>query len=514
MIRDRLSRLSPSRFIITFAVICGLALGAFWALTVWRGHGAALAVAEAISARISVQLREHAERSFQDIGLLAERVREQLARRGGPGDQSYLDGYVRALPQVTAVAVYGPSGEIVTTAGIHAAETLQGVNLPALHPFLSPNLVRFGSGDRDLAYVERLAGLDGEFLGTFYAVIDLGYFANFYARIDLGAKGVVGLADGNGGVIVQHPAAAEGWRQNPVPIREVAGEKPVRVVSPVDGVDRIVTHARVEPFPVEIFVGFATEDVLVPWRGELREGAGIAAGVALLLLLMARLTWGAARHKEDLARRLEQALAEKQTLFQEMHHRVKNNLQIVSSMVAMQALQMHSQDDAEALQRLSSRIHSISALHQTLYEKDQADSVEFQALLEKITGSLAAAYDPDGRIRMRVAAEGSARLDQALPVALIVNEVVSNSFKHAFPDGRRGRVDIALGERDGRMVLEIRDDGAGLREDALRQGGIGTALMKSLAAQIGGEMVLGSNGGTVFRLSFPRPAAASAANRP
>jgi two-component sensor histidine kinase len=206
--------------------------------------------------------------------------------------------------------------------------------------------------------------------------------------------------------------------------------------------------------------------------------------------------------------RLRAALAEKEVLLREIQHRVKNNLQVVFSLLSLQArkapagLKAHFQESLE-------RIGAMGRVHEQLYRGEEAGTFAADALIQATCQDLAQAYGGEReRIVCRVESRRQVHLpvDVATPLALIVSEVVSNAFKHAFADGRRGEIVVTLAEAAGEIRLEIRDDGVGFatEEGAARPQSIGLRLIELLAGQIGGRTRWSMDRGTSFCLIIPR----------
>jgi two-component sensor histidine kinase len=205
--------------------------------------------------------------------------------------------------------------------------------------------------------------------------------------------------------------------------------------------------------------------------------------------------------------RLRAALAEKDVLLREVQHRVKNNLQVVSGLLALQA--RNAPDFARPfLQQSLERIRAMSRVHHQLYESDDARLFAADALVRDLCADLGHADDTSGQqVTCRVEAGGSVKLalDAAVPLALIVNEVLSNAFMYAFPGERTGEIVISLAEDAQAVRIEIRDDGVGMGEDwAARQPQpIGTRLVQMLASQLGGKAAWSTHDGTTFTLVIP-----------
>jgi two-component sensor histidine kinase len=206
--------------------------------------------------------------------------------------------------------------------------------------------------------------------------------------------------------------------------------------------------------------------------------------------------------------RLARSLAEKEVLLKEVHHRVKNNLAVIASLLQLQA-SSRSDNDAlgEALRESQSRVESMALIHELLFDND-AGEVDLAKHASLLLTRLLHAYGVDpARVSGYVKLEPlPLRMDRAIPAALILNELISNALKHAFPGGRSGSIRIEGGRTaDGLVTLEVHDDGDGIPEgrEPQRPGSLGMEIVRILTRQLKGAFDLDRAGGTTFRLSFP-----------
>ena len=202
-------------------------------------------------------------------------------------------------------------------------------------------------------------------------------------------------------------------------------------------------------------------------------------------------------HRKRLQVSLEEALRMKELLLAEVNHRVKNNLQVISSMLSM-AIHGNAQD---ALKRTSERILAISRVHQLLYENGNAEHVDCPLLIKTLASGLEAIHK---RADIKINLDCSdLRLDpdRAIALALLVNELLSNAFKHAFPDGNGGTIRVRL-SKDGndKAVLTVLDDGAPF--PASPRSGAGLKIVKALAGKLGGELQMVTEPAKAFGIAF------------
>ena len=211
---------------------------------------------------------------------------------------------------------------------------------------------------------------------------------------------------------------------------------------------------------------------------------------------------------------LESALAAKDLLLKEIHHRVKNNLQVVSSLLNLQETAILDDEARKVFVECQTQIQTMSMVHEVLYRSSSFEGVEMDSYFERLVDYLSSVYEAGFRgVSCAIEAHGvRLDLDDAIPIALIVNELVSNCMKHAFPDGRGGNIRVSLREDGEARLLEVEDDGIGLesRDEAgisPDASGIGTELVLALAAQVRGKAThaAGRNGiGTLVAVTFPK----------
>jgi PAS domain S-box-containing protein len=207
---------------------------------------------------------------------------------------------------------------------------------------------------------------------------------------------------------------------------------------------------------------------------------------------------------------LRSAVKEKELLFKELHHRVKNNLQVITSLLKLQSDQIESPECREVLKTCSERIFSIAAIHEQLYHSKGLLEIDFGKFLENLAENLAASHaDFSGVISHHVEAEGIVLdIESAIPCGMVVNELVSNALKHAFPQGREGTVVISLRhDRDGNLELRVADDGIGLPPDLdIRDTDtLGMQLVLMLVEkQLYGSLDVAKDKGTDFTVRFSK----------
>lgn len=205
---------------------------------------------------------------------------------------------------------------------------------------------------------------------------------------------------------------------------------------------------------------------------------------------------------------LRRALEEKEVLLREVHHRVKNNLQVISSLLHLKCQSVEDRAMQAVLDDTQMRVRSMALLHENLYRTGKMDRVECESYLANLCGRIAYTLDTGKTgISLKTAvwpADLTIDLDQAAPCGLIITELVTNACKHAFPDGRRGEVRVEMKEQDGEITLTVRDNGAGLPEDVDVESGrtLGLDLVRGFAQQMRAKLRWERSAGTSCELRF------------
>lgn len=205
---------------------------------------------------------------------------------------------------------------------------------------------------------------------------------------------------------------------------------------------------------------------------------------------------------------ISQSLKEKETLLQEVHHRVKNNLQIISSLLNLQSTYLKDDESKSVLKESQNRIKSMSFIHESLYMNKNFSSVDLKEYVKGLSSSLLYSYclNPE-RMEIQIDVdELTLNLDQAIPCGLIINELVSNTFKHAYPDGAEGKLVIRIKEKEGRMAIMISDDGVGIPENwnPEESESLGIQLVYTLTEQLDGDIEFSGEKGTKYLITFDR----------
>ncbi len=261
------------------------------------------------------------------------------------------------------------------------------------------------------------------------------------------------------------------------------------------------------------------EAVAVDWLARSKDGGKFWVEVAVRAARLGREDVVLVSCREIAARKkateeLERSLREKETLLKEVHHRVKNNFQIIESLLSLQAAD--GEDSSALLRDPRARIHAMSLVHEKLYQSSDLASIAFDAYVEDLSRELLLAYRvADDRIALSVRTEPvRIGIDRAVPCALILNEAITNALKYAYPDqeetggraGPPGEIRVELRAEGEEAVLSVEDDGSGFDQEAVSRdgetGSLGMTLMSVLASQVGGRLSFASDRGTRAELRF------------
>ncbi|MBX3085607.1 MAG: PAS domain-containing protein [Anaerolineae bacterium] len=208
--------------------------------------------------------------------------------------------------------------------------------------------------------------------------------------------------------------------------------------------------------------------------------------------------------------RIKASLREKEVLLREIHHRVKNNLQVISSLLALQAGYTDDDHANQLFRESQNRVRSMALVHERLYQSHDLARIDFAEYVHELVGRLFRSYVIDqDKVQLEITADAVyLDIDMAIPCGLIINELVSNALKHAFPDERHGKVMVNLRtDSNGLHTIIVRDDGVGFPEglNVHKTESLGLQLVTSLAGQLNATIGLLQTGGTTFEIRFALP---------
>ncbi len=484
---------------------------AFWGYLSYTDYRRSLSRGIDGSRSVAELLDEHARRTVEVTQQLVYRITDRLRRNeAGTLDWRTLNrGDVLALmeevPHLATVLVVDRTGAVKLRSDAEPRGSISGWrHFPELRAASQRFMVLPPPGILDIERGLALGhpvGRDGDFAGAVLAVIDAGHFAEFYGSLPVDRVGAVVLCHLDFGPLASFPDGEAGMPEWET-LRPLFGEQPSGIVEvSAQGVPRQFAFRRMAGMPLITLAAVPDDSIRADWW--LRTGwMGFMAAAAVLSFSAFSLSTYRSICREHAVREelqannaaLHRALQERTTLLQEIHHRVKNNLQIISSLLTIEVARNPEQKGAFG--DTMARIQAMALVHQLLYESEDIASIDAGQYIERLTHALAGSSGTS----VTVEAE-PVRLDadRAVPLAMLVSEALSNAFKYG---GRQ--VAVHLHRHDGGLRLRIRDDGPGF-PPGLRPGGgpgLGTRLMVILADQLGGEVAFTNDDGGVVTLTM------------
>ncbi|WP_436515064.1 tetratricopeptide repeat-containing sensor histidine kinase [Ekhidna sp. To15] len=233
-----------------------------------------------------------------------------------------------------------------------------------------------------------------------------------------------------------------------------------------------------------------------------RNQRNILLLISALVILAAVMLFILVRSKAKANAIISKSLSEKETLLKEIHHRVKNNLQVVSSLLSMQSRFITDENALGAVNEGQTRVESMALIHQKLYQENNLSGVNAKEYIEDLAEILKQSYSTDTDIEFEYDIdELMIDVDTIIPIGLILNELICNSLKHAFPEAEEGLIKVGLKEIGNELKLEISDNGVG-SESAPSEKSFGMVLIDSLAMKLKATLQINTQGGTSVMLNI------------
>lgn len=199
-------------------------------------------------------------------------------------------------------------------------------------------------------------------------------------------------------------------------------------------------------------------------------------------------------------------LREKEQLLKEIHHRVKNNLQIVSSLLSLQSENVVDESFLNMIRESKNRINSMALVHEMLYKSKDINRVELKEYIKSLTQSLISSFSTNKNkvsIILNIGDNIFLEIDKMIPVGLILNELISNSFKYAFTSPDNNEIKIAIYLSGDLLKLEVSDNGKGIHDSVPKSTSLGLQLIRMLSEQLNGTSIVRNENGAKFELIFP-----------
>ncbi len=501
--RKSLPALAIGMGAVFFIAIMGLT-----GLMVWQNYRSAITAGEARAVSSAHVVAANLEWMIEASDQALRRIDTLLAQKSIQTSSDTADDIAQAvsgLPAGFQYAVYDEKGRLrlssITNApaiDVSDRSYFQKVQTTD-QTVISPQLVERVSREQVFIIARRIKR-EGAFHGAATIAIPVSKLVDFWSSMGLGPDSSIGVVGDDGWLVARYPAVSKSMqlKNSPLfdpPLKWQQSGYYHSPLSPVDGKSRIVGFWRVNKWPLVAVTGIErTETLGVFWKTLRQE---VVFGLPMIALLLLEAVSIAALLRAYVARNgeLEKALERNNFLFREIHHRVKNNLQAVSALVRLQPL------PDQARKEMVNRISAMIAVHEQIYQSDQFDRLEASTYIVRVVSEISRAYNRNVDIRFDMEDIFVDR-DQALPIGLVVNEVVSNAFKYAFEDREKGVLEVGLHQIDGATVLTIRDDGPGFDHDNATRG-MGSKLIAGFVAQLGGRYTFATDKGAIFTMTIP-----------
>lgn len=508
---------AAARILFSVVMIATVAAVTLWS---WLDYRRSMRDAETFSLQMARAVEANARRTLTISRNAADHVSLVIGGRDpatlGPRDHAQLrrdlGSLLRGLDDLSAVWVTDTEGRVVFSSfdlpgpvSLADREHFQLVKAgKRLH--ISP-LIEGKVGQGTLFVItSRLEDPAGRFLGAVAVSLSATRFSAHLAELDMDDGTMAGLLHEDGRPLARHPwvrglttITATGIPAFTAMPTEVEGHYETR--SFVDGTRRIYGFRRVAEFPAVAVVGVSREQVLAGWLERQWMPVTVSAVLMAVVFVLWRRVVGALADSNRARGQLSAALAEKDVLLSEVHHRVKNNLQIVQSLLMMARMKA-GEDSRAGYDDSLDRIQAMGLVHEQLYLAGDFSRITCREYLERLCQLLVGSHPG---VELEVHADDLAlELDRAVPFAMAVNEMVSNALKHGMPEEGMGRVAVHLVNVEGTARLTVADNGRGLPDgfDPGRTRSLGMMLLSRLASQLGGAVDFHCQGGTRATLCF------------
>lgn len=495
----RRSLWSSSTIVIGLAVALDALIFAIFAFLCWQAYFSALDGARQRAQTAADIGAEEIHWSFGSALTSLRFIADLGPAALDPANRPKIDAALDRLPADTVLALYDAGGTAVGATETLPA-TIAGEDYFAELRKGQDWILVPASADTEHMLIAQRLGV-GDFAGAAVLSVPTSLLRSFWEPQQLGKDSTLALDREDGWLIGRYPPLP-----GPINFVKTASNWPMiaanqsgsySTTSPVDSVSRVVAFRHIPELGAIVFAAISVDTALSQLWTSIIIVLWLIGPIALALLIFALVIARMLRQSERTQASLAAAVANNEVLFREIHHRVKNNLQSVAALLQMQPI------PREIKANMGQRIAAMSAVHEHIYRSNSFSTVMVKDYLTTLIDNIRAGGDP----RIAVSADIddlAVDKDAATPLGLIVSEVVSNAFKHAFPGGRSGKIAISLTRgNDGRGCLTVADDGIGYDPQAPAKG-IGQRLIRALTSQLGGDATVSSDSaGSTFTLSFP-----------
>ncbi|WP_243374296.1 sensor histidine kinase [Microvirga solisilvae] len=512
---------------ILFAIAVLVLRGAF----LWIEYRTALTRAEADTQDLSLLMEEYTKRTLETNDLLLEEIISYVHSKGGidalgeaQETRNFLSDLIRRSTASYIFLLVDRDGQLVTSSAPQvegsisfADRTWFKAHRAGAEKFVGGAII--GRINRELLYTysRRISDANGEFEGVAHIGLRPDFLENF-SRADADTENVTLGIWGRDGRVIARTSLTQEQIDAGVGHTALFNEQETRETGTyyekdsVDGITRIISFRRLERWPVTVTASIPKAIALASWTKGLYWSVAIAA---FIVIAFGGVTWFGitlTREMEQTQKQLQtvngelaQAVTDKVMLLQEIHHRVKNNLAVTSSLLQMQARRFSDESVKAAFQETQDRLQSVGLIHDLLYRKETGDTINLQDYLMRLIDEISATYGATARhIAVDLQAEPILiDLGRAVPLALAVTEAITNAFKHAFDPGQGGRIQVIAQRSGSQIEICVKDNGKGCSDASENNGSLGMKLIRAFAMQLNGTFTIENADGTIVRLAFP-----------
>ena len=468
---------------------------------IWMARDARLQRAETETANLARSLAQHAQDVLEGADITLRGLRGTVAEDGtDPAAMSRLSRRmhtrVAGQQQIQRLFLYDENGNwLASSLDAGAFDVVRGLNYTdrgyfRYHKDHADDVAQVGepiqtklNGATVITITRRLSHPDGSFAGVVGASVDLEQFQNFFQTFDIGRQGAITLTNGSGILVVRRPFDAENVGRSIAQsqffqaIRKHAGAGSFEFVSLLDGRARLGSFHRVDGFDLIMIVALDKSEVLAPWWADTRiHFVWLSFIVMFIALLGYRITvqirYRAAAEaqlavaRQTLERRvaertadLRQMVTQRDLLLREVYHRVDNNMQVVDALLAMEQRRLADAEVRQMLADMRMRVHALGLAHRQLMVSADLETFDIAPFLQELADSILAGATDTGASLVVEANPLMVTLDFAVPVGLVVSELVTNCLQHAFLSGN-GLVTVKLNRNSADdIVLTVSDNG-------------------------------------------------------
>jgi two-component sensor histidine kinase len=519
---------SGARHLLAISVLFALAAVGTTAAMIVADRAGTIREAQQRNVVLAQLLEEHARRAF-DISKaslidLSGRVMATGKPKVSPDVVARMTSWIKDIPQIFSFWLYDAAGRVVYTTQQVETTDIDYSDREYFKAHRAGADLHVGPMTRGridkiwfFSLSKRLADRDGNFQGVLLASMRTDYFGSLFNRLGLGPNENIAISRTDGAVVVRRLA---NWTSDVAPngashpkfttYISTAPSGVFEAASPIDNVNRIGAYRVVEGWPLLVSAASDKDEMLAAWRSRALRSAAFCT---MVLFLIGFLTWWGYRRISGETRALAAASASatrNAVLLNEIHHRVKNNLTIIQSLLLLEA-NLAPPEMRHGYQDSVARIEAMGLVHKLLYQTQDFEGLDAAEYLRRLCHGLESAAL--GHIQIITEANQlEIGLDTAIPLALIVNELVTNALKHAFANNEEGEVLVRLQCDGPNVTLLVQDNGCGLAAgiDPARSKGLGLRLVAQLTEQLNGSLAVKSEGGTAFTVAFPWAAAGQA----